>query len=140
MKIFLAISFIALLLLPFGTFAGHEPHHDDPLVQACGGAGNPCDFCDLMQLVSRILGFVMLRIVPSLATLLFLIGGFNWILGGGGDQEKLKRGKTILTATIVGLIIVYGAWILINSFFAWTGVAEWNGFSITRSWWKIPCN
>lgn len=112
---------------------------DSGLVVQCGGVNNPCDLCDLFGLVNNILAFLFLKIVPPIAGLLIVIGGFLLFVSGG-DQKRLTQAKQILTAVVIGLIITYGAWVFINTFFNLIGVAEWNGFSLKESWWKIPCS
>ncbi|MBI1971521.1 MAG: hypothetical protein HYS52_01575 [Candidatus Wildermuthbacteria bacterium] len=106
------------------------------LIQQCGGIGQrACDFCDLFALAANIINFVLGTIVPPVAALLVVMGGF-YLLTSGGDPQKQTRGKTILTAVVIGLIIVYAGWLLINTIFQSIGVAEWAGVG---KWWRIEC-
>ena len=52
-------------------------------------------------------------IVGALALLFFIYGGFTLILSRG-SQDQVKKGKDILVAAIVGLIIVFGAYMLVQ--------------------------
>ncbi|MDP3982302.1 MAG: C39 family peptidase [bacterium] len=94
-----------------------------------------CDFCHLFALLSTILNFIFFTIVPPLAVVLIMIGGFFFFLSAG-DPAKQQKGKDVLSAVVVGIILTYGAWIFINTLLAGMGVAEWTGL---KSWWKIDC-
>lgn len=52
-------------------------------------------------------------IIGALALLFFIYGGFTLILSRGAT-EQVKKGKDILVAAIVGLIIVFGAYMLVS--------------------------
>ena len=52
-------------------------------------------------------------IVGALALLFFIYGGFTLILSRGAT-ESVKKGKDIMVAAIVGLIIVFGAYMLVR--------------------------
>ena len=55
----------------------------------------------------------LFTIVGALALLFFIYGGFTLILSRGAP-EQVKKGKDILVASIVGLIIVFGAYMLVR--------------------------
>ncbi|MBI2113093.1 MAG: hypothetical protein HYT50_00730 [Candidatus Wildermuthbacteria bacterium] len=98
-----------------------------------------CGFCQIFQLISKIVGFIMFPIVPLIASLFVVIGGFM-IFISGGDEKRLKQGQDLLKAVAIGVVLVYAAWVLVNTFFMWIGIAEWQGFNLKESWWNIPCN
>ena len=52
-------------------------------------------------------------IVGALALLFFIYGGFTLILSRGAT-ESVKKGKDIMVAAIIGLIIVFGAYMLVR--------------------------
>lgn len=52
-------------------------------------------------------------IVGALALLFFIYGGFTLILSRGAP-DSVKKGKDIMVAAIVGLIIVFGAYMLVR--------------------------
>jgi len=105
----------------------------------------PCQFCDIFKLINNIIIFFlvpspsvnnMVAVVPLLATLLILVGGF-YILIAAGRPNLQSQGKTIITAVVIGLLVVYIAWIVVNSILTFLGVAEWTGL---LSWWDIKCD
>lgn len=69
-----------------------------------GGLGttNPEDVT--VSIVNWILGILSL-----LAVIFILIGGFMWMTAAG-NEEKIEKAKKILTAAIIGLIIILAAW------------------------------
>lgn len=52
-------------------------------------------------------------IIGALALLFFIYGGFTLILSRGAT-EQVKKGKDILVAAIVGLVIVFSAYMLVS--------------------------
>ena len=85
----------------------------DPL----GMQGNP----DAPQiLVDKIIN-ATLGIVGSLALVMFIYGGFVWMLAAG-NKERVQKGKEILTWATIGLIVIFSAYALIRLVFTGFGV------------------
>ena len=55
----------------------------------------------------------MLTIVIPLAAVMIIYGGFV-LLTSGGDAKKISQGRNIMTAAVVGVIIVFSARALVN--------------------------
>ncbi len=55
----------------------------------------------------------LFAIVGALALLFFIYGGFTLILSRG-SSDQTKKGKDIIVAAIVGLIVVFGAYMLVR--------------------------
>ncbi len=55
----------------------------------------------------------ILGIVGSLTLLMFIYGGFVWILSGG-NSERVEKGRQIIISTLIGLIIVFTSYMTIN--------------------------
>lgn len=92
---------------------------------------------DLVVLAVKIANLI-LGIVGSLALLFFIYGGFTFILSGG-KAETISRGKLILTNAIIGLIIVFASYLIIQ--FALTalgveGIRGNNWAEIGSGWFK----
>lgn len=105
----------------------------------CGGEGEaPCQLCHFFVLLDNIIDFFILPptgIVFIIAVLMMLVGGIMFYFGGF-DPKTLQKGKDLFTNVIIGLIIIYGAWLFINFFFQIIGVAHWTGL---ENWWQIDC-
>ncbi|OGH91473.1 MAG: hypothetical protein A2534_00505 [Candidatus Magasanikbacteria bacterium RIFOXYD2_FULL_39_9] len=52
-------------------------------------------------------------IVGALALLFFIYGGFTLIISRG-NSEQTKKGIEIITAAVIGLVIVFGAYMLVQ--------------------------
>jgi len=137
-KIFLIIFLGILFFSPMLSLAaGLVP---------CGGQGEPsCQFCHLFVLFKNIVDFFLFKIVPPLAALMLAIAGFMYIfaymgggeIGGKGGPGLLSQANKLLTSVVWGLLIIFGAWIFVNTFFMLIGVADWTG--LKSGWWQINC-
>jgi hypothetical protein len=142
---------IPIFTILFLLFAATPLTADAGLVQ-CGTPDTaPCGFCDIFKLITGIINFFVLPppagfgVVPLIATLLILVGGF-YILIAAGRPNLQSQGKSIITAVAIGLLIVYIAWVVVNSILTFLGVAQWTGLTdnketpdIIEGWWQITC-
>lgn len=148
-KIFLLffLIFLFLLLTPLLAWTGGTNCPEEGLVP-CGTEGCPCEFCDFFVMIERwIKGLLVptpgnpIPIVLIIATLMIAIGGFMYVIAfigmGEGGPEMISRAKRLFGAVAIGLLIVYGAWLIINFFLQIIGVTIWEGGG---NWWTIPCS
>jgi len=129
-----------LILLPLVSSA-------NGLVPCGPGTDKPvCEFCDLFVMFDNIIHFLLKNIVPPLAALMIAIGGFMYILAYAGPAELLEGGKkggpkmlsqakTLFKSVIFGLLIIYGAWVIIGTFLLAIGLADWT-YDIYHNWWE----
>jgi len=61
----------------------------------------------VVQIVQWVLGFLGL-----IAVIMILIGGFQWMTAGG-NEEKVASAKKVISAAVIGLIIVLLAWAIV---------------------------
>ena len=82
----------------------------------CGGPDpeKPCTTCDFFILAQNILDLVLRKIVPALAVIFVIYGGFV-LLTAGGSEERVKSGRKILFNAVIGLAIAYGAFVIVGS-------------------------
>jgi len=78
----------------------------------CFENGN-CQLEDLMQVFVNISDYI-LGIVGALALLLFVIGGFLFLISGGASK-RVEQGKKMITGAAIGLLIVFGAYLLVTA-------------------------
>ena len=144
MKKILLIILLALILFPFQAQAICE----GPLVP-CGlsedspntsgiNESDPCTLCHLFALLDNILRFIITCLVPIVSVLMLTIGGVLFILSQF-DIVSLGifiKAKGTVTAVVVGLVVIFIAWVFLNLFLSTIGVAEWTGLG---SWWEITC-
>jgi FtsH-binding integral membrane protein len=133
---------IAVLAL-FFLFSGNQILAACPTgLVPCGTSDCPCTFCNIFALIDNILDFVIFNILLPVAALILIIGGF-FLLIAGGNPEQFNRAKSILTAAVIGLVIIFVAFIFIGTFLKYIGLAQWTT-DIYHSWWEeglfqFPC-
>jgi len=108
---------------------------DDPTTSKC--ECEPCKLCDFFVMIDKWIDRLLFMVVPSLAVLMIAIGGGMYIVSQG-NPEMLGRAKKLFTSVVIGLLIIYGAWLFVNTFLMAIGVAEWTG--LKEGWWIIPCD
>ncbi|XOB41301.1 MAG: hypothetical protein ACKKMW_01035 [Candidatus Nealsonbacteria bacterium] len=153
-KKFFIILLLLVLLVPNKIFAICE----GPIVP-CGGCAefdpndkticltpqSNCEFCHIFVLINNLLMFVLTCLTPIIGAAMLVWGGFTF-LGAGQSPAKVEQAKGIITAVVIGIVIIFVAWVFLNSFLASIGVAEWTGLTddpateeVEEGWWRIQC-
>jgi len=94
------------------------------LVQ-CGGVGDPCKICDLFNLINNIILNVLMVFVPIMAGLVISIAGIKMFIDRE-DAEAWEKSKEIILMTIIGLVLVYGAYAIVITMFSAMGYTGGN--------------
>ena len=92
------------------------------------GSCTPCDFVQLFVNASNIL----VGLSGAFAVLMFVYGGIV-LITAYGNEARIKWGKDILIATVVGIFIVMLAWTFINVV---TGAVLGVANPITQNWYN----
>ncbi|MBI5467402.1 MAG: hypothetical protein HY975_04300 [Candidatus Kerfeldbacteria bacterium] len=103
-KVALIAGSLGAMVMPLAT------HASTFSVESVGsqiGLGN----ADLKQTVINILNLA-LGLLALVAVVMIIIGGFTW-LTAGGNEEKVDKAKKIISAAVIGLIIVLLAWAVV---------------------------
>lgn len=79
-------------------------------------AGFSCDFCHLFELGDKILTFMFLDISIPLAAAFIIYAGIM-LMVQSGNPTKRQANFQIIYSAVIGLFIVFGAWIILNTFF-----------------------
>jgi len=99
----------------------------------------PCRLCHLFILIKGIVDFILFKIIPLIAVLLLSVGGVMFIVSRGGNSSQLTQAKSMMTAVVVGLVIIFSAWIIVNTIFVIPGFINTNfGWDLTK-WFEINC-
>jgi type IV secretory pathway VirB2 component (pilin) len=130
-KTLIAITLIMMLAIPL--FAGAV---DEKGLVPC--AAGECNFCDLLTMLQNILNFITKYVLVTGAIIFLMIGGFNMITSGG-SPAKYKKGWDIIKATLIGVVIAFSAWFLVNTVLNILAVKE-NGEGMNLPWDKIECD
>jgi len=83
--------------------------------------------------IERIINWAISAVLIVAAILFFfmlIFGGIRWIMSGG-DKANTEAARGQVTAAIVGLIIVFSAWAIIQLLQTVFGIDLLGGFTIT---------
>ena len=132
-------EYIGCTLNADGTCTGSHTVIFDGLVP-CGKIvhvdGNdknvPCTFCHLLVMFNTVINFLV-ELGLIIAGGLFAYAGIVLITSQGNPQNVAKA-KSIFTAVVIGVAIMFAAWVVVNTFFVVIGVkSDW------RNWFFITC-
>ncbi len=83
------------------------------LVPSPSGLGGSYTTCDLIGLFQNLVNFGFEIAVP-LAIIGIVYGGFR-IMTAGASPDGEEAGKEAMKTALIGIVIVFGAWILIST-------------------------
>ena len=116
-KIILILLSLFIFLAPYIVFADGV-NCTQPQCQP----GQICDPLNLGNanqvqiLIGRVISAV-LGVVGSLSLVMFIYGGFTWMMSSG-NKEKVEKGKNILVWATIGLVIIFSSYAIIRFLFA----------------------
>ncbi len=90
-----------------GTVDENGANHCDE----CRDEGN-CTLDDVLQVFANISIFI-LGISGSAVLFVFVYGGYKWLFSRG-DPKWVSAGKEAMTAGVIGLMIIFGAYVAMN--------------------------
>ncbi|MCD6550260.1 hypothetical protein J7K24_01815 [bacterium] len=96
----------------------------------------PCTLCHLLVMIEGAINFILIEIVPVVAVLILVVGGII-LYFGGLSPSQLNQARSVLISAIIGLVIIYGAWVIVNTVLITLGIASWVGFG--GGWFQIQC-
>jgi hypothetical protein len=73
-----------------------------------------CQICHIFILIQNSLKLLWFFVVAPVAAILFLYAGLL-LITASASAALYQKGKTIITSTIIGLFIIFFAWILIDT-------------------------
>ena len=100
------------------------------------GVEMPCQLCHVFVMLNQILIFGVTYIVAPLAILLIAWGGIQ-IFFAGAKPAFYRAGINTIVWVAVGIAVILGAYIIVNIFFTFIGVADWTG--LRGGWFQINC-
>lgn len=98
-----------------------------------------CGFCDLFTMVNRILKKMYLEIIPAITILIVVAGGYM-LLTAGGKEEQAQKARSMIGNVIVGLAIMYTAWLLVHSTLSIFVGSTSSVRDIVFPWYDVQCN
>ena len=88
---------------------------------SCAAAGQCRNLSDIFYPILAAVNWIF-KYIGALAFIFFVYGGFTMILSFG-NSEKFKKGQQILVAAVIGLIIVFSAYLMVSFLLDALGVA-----------------
>ncbi|MBZ9572809.1 hypothetical protein KJA17_01280 [Patescibacteria group bacterium] len=96
-----------------------------------------CQFCHFFVMLDGIIDFTVKYIVIPIAVLMIVVGGIMFmfsqfggaeLLPGGikGGPKMLSQAKSLITSVVIGLIIIFAAYLIIGVVLAMIGLANTN--------------
>ncbi len=136
-------TLITLSVLSFGVFIFQpcvSPAQGAGILPEESGSGNCADnencgnysVDDFLSLAVNVSNWI-LGIVGSAALLFFVYGGFLFILSGG-SSDKVDQGKRMIIGSVVGLVIVFSSYLIIQFVMSSLGFTKAEGGSWSK--WK----
>ncbi len=84
-----------------------------------------CQLCHTFIMVDKTVDYVVIKLVPLLAVLMLVIGGVMFYFGGV-RPELLSRAKTLIKGVVIGLVLIYSAYMIVNIFLTVLGASKIN--------------
>ncbi|MDP3762569.1 MAG: transglycosylase SLT domain-containing protein [bacterium] len=124
--------FLSVLSAAFAAESPDASIASKGLVQ-CGGAGQPlCTLCDLYSGTRRMINFLLFFLALPAATVAIIAAGILFLISGGSESLR-TQGKDTLKWAVIGLVIAFGGWVIINTALQTLGYkGNWNDYSICR--------
>ena len=121
-QVFFLFVLLSLLILPYFVFAQDNTNSNNPMSRLeAVGSGDQGAYVEANRFtLSEILGqavSILLSFLGIIFIILIILAGYRWMTAGG-NQETISKAKGSLKSSIIGLLIVVGAyaiWELIAS-------------------------
>lgn len=102
---------------------------------------DPSNLNDLVDILINVANY-FLGITGSLMLIMFIYGGVMLILSSG-NKERVQKGQQIITSAVVGLIIVFSSYLIIQFTLQTLGVVDpsgsfKSGSGVTGEWATPP--
>lgn len=117
----ISLAVFVLIVLPVFSFsAGLVP---------CGGTGQPaCDFTQFMNLINKVIKFIIVALAVPISAVMFFYAGFLMVTSAGSAESKTKA-KNVFSNTLFGLAIAVASWLIVRTILFILGYkGDWIGF------------
>lgn len=100
------------------------------LVPCDGSDTNPCGFYQFLDLINKVVNYIIVGLVIPISAIMFAYAGFE-LLTSGGETSKREKAKKIFTDVAIGLIVVMAAFLIVQTVLGIVGYDkswDWFGF------------
>lgn len=98
--------------------------------------GLDCQPCHIYAGFSNIINFIVFTLTPPIAAIMILASSI--ILIFGGSESARTAGKKMLTSVVIGLIIIYTSWLVVNTIIR--TLAKRSDGWVPSNWNTIQCS
>lgn len=107
----------ALLVIPSFAFAADASFFGPIVPTECsgkdvGGTICPCSFAAVLETVRHVINIVI-SLAIAIATVLLAWAGISFMINGT-NEEKRKAARGMVMNVIIGIVIVLGAWLIVD--------------------------
>lgn len=104
----------------------------------CGGSGQSrCTLCHLIIGIHGVIKYGY-RIALTVAIAMITVGGIMYILSRG-DSGATTKAKTVVSNALIGIIVIFGAWIIVNTTMLLLSAKPNLGVQKATSWDTFKC-
>jgi type IV secretory pathway VirB2 component (pilin) len=118
------LFFISILVLP--------PAH--AALVPCSGLD--CKPCHIYAGFSNVINFIVFTLTPGIAVIMILASAIALVFGG--SESARTAGKKMLTSVVIGLVIIYTSWLVVNTIIR--TLAKRSDGWVPSSWNTIQCS
>lgn len=97
--------------------------------KACEG-GRPaivnCQLCHFFVMIDGLMDFLLVDIVPPITVAMLVIGGVMFYFSGANKPKLRTDAITLFKSVVIGLFLIYGAYMLVGIFLMVIGSANIN--------------
>lgn len=97
-----------------------------------------CQLCHLFVMVDNVLDVIFTVLAPPIFVLLVVAGG-AMIVFSTGNESYVSRGKDLIKAAVIGIAIMFAAFMIIEIAISAFGFAEIKGSFNPSNWFTIKC-
>lgn len=84
----------------------------DPTIPGIGNTNLPTTSAKPTEIILNVIKVAM-GVLALIAVVFIMYGGFMW-LTAGGSEDRLKKAKEIISAAVIGLVVVLLAYIIVT--------------------------
>ncbi len=118
-KIFKAITPVLFFLITIIVKA--QVANPEGLV-TCGNPGQPdCTWGALEALIKTVFDYALKYVAIPVAVIIIAWGGIT-MATSAGNEGRFKQGRSMITAAVIGLVIVFAAWLIVTTITSFLGI------------------
>lgn len=84
------------------------------VVNSSGGYCDPCDFNNVMNIINKVISYLLVVLATPLFALIIIYTGWLY-LSSGGSSENVTKAKHIFKNALIGYVIALAAWLIVKT-------------------------